>query len=237
MSSPASSAPKILPNTWALLRDTFHLYREHAGVYLGYAGWLLLPLIGIVLTRITLGNTGIAQQISYVLNGISLVIDVWVFASIAEATHMLKTHGKLAPSRMPFLTIFLVLIAYSVLLFAGLTLFLIPGLLFITWFSYAPIVATLDHGGFVAAFVTSKNLVQGLFWTTFSRIWGMYLAVILVYLAVAFALSLFFPDMLTLNPSVAMPLPVDSILSLTEILLTPIIVVYLTLLYLARKNG
>lgn len=239
MSSAASPKQerKNLPSIFSLFHGTYILITRQPAEYFGYAGWMLLPLIALVFVRITLGTTATSEQILAVIGGVSLALNVWVYASIAAVTASFITHGKAVPTPLPFITPFFVLLVYSLLVGFGLPLLLVPGLLFLTWFAYAPSLAVLERSGFFAAFITSKELVRGMFWQTFKRLSGLFLPLLVCYCLIVAALGAVYPQLLSFDPGTTVPLAADVILSLLEIALMPVMGIYLTLLYLARKNG
>lgn len=226
----------MLPSGRSLLRDSLALYRQHAAMLLGYAGWMLFPLVAIILTRVTLGLSGVGETIVYIVSILSYIINVWVTCSIIETTRNVHAQQESAALTFPFVTPFFVFLVSTVLTLGGLALFIVPGLFFMTFFVYAPSVAVLERGGFFASFLSSREMVKGYFWQTFGRLWSMYGVVIAIYAVALVILAFAYPDMLTLDPSADMPLAVDVVLSLLEIALTPFMAVYLTLLYLARKT-
>lgn len=239
MSSAASPKQELknLPSVTALFRGTFALLTHHAALYFGYAGWMLLPLIGMVFIRITLGTTPTSEQLIAIMSGVSLALNAWVYTNIATTTSSLVVHGKAIPTPLPFIIPFLVLLIYSLLVCIGLPLLLLPGIIFLTWFAYAPSVAILERGGFFASFIASKELVRGMFWQTFARLMGLFLPLIACYCALIIVLGFAYPHIFSLDQSTTIPLAVDVLLSLLEIVLMPVTVIYLTVLYLARKNG
>lgn len=240
MSSPASSAPdpKALPSASTLLAATLRFYRHNAGVILGYAGWLLVPLIATIALRVTLGMSDTAIVIGRIIDGMSIALSVWVYVHITQiaAQSTAKEHPS-APLGKHLLTVFFVLLLYYLLVIFGIALFVVPGIIFGVLFCYAAPAAILDRMGFVSAFVHSRDLVFRMFWKTLGRLLAMAAFVAVIYLGIAAVLALVYPQTLSADLATGLPLPVDITLSLGEIVLTPVTIIFVTMLYLARKNG
>lgn len=247
MSSEASSTPlpATPPSFLSLLAQSARLCRTQASVLFGYTGWLLLPLVAHVIVRVTFGSTQTSQYVDMAISVIAVVMTIGIYTLIALSVPLFtaKDYNQAEAASLPLraqkliLPVFIVLVLSSVASILGFALFILPGVIVSVWLAFAGYATIFDHTRGIASLVRSRNLVRGRFASVFWRLIGIQAITIVLYgLVMAVALVLTGIDPTTMDLLAPLPLPVDIVLSVTEIALLPLVVVYNTLLYLALKT-
>lgn len=241
MSSKTSPQPVApLPSFGALFGETFRIYRRNFFALMGFAGWLVLPLALNVLLRITFGDIPEVDTALVILGGLSMAIAVWSYSHVVRFAAYVHIHGKpyqqLPEIRKVLLPVFLTFAIYALVVGIGAVL-IVPGILFAIWFAFAPVIAALGERGTLMALGESRELVRGRFFRMLGRIWGMDVLFAIAYLALVICINLLLGyDLAHLDVTTPLPVPMDIVLSVFEILAVPFITVYRTLLYLSAKN-
>lgn len=240
MSSKTSPQPAALPSFSALLGETTQIYRHHFFALMGFAGWLAFPLALTVLLRITFGDIPEMDTALIVLGGISMAIAVWSYSHVVRFAAHVHLHGKpydqLPGIQKVLLPVFFTFVVYALVVGIGAML-IIPGILFAIWFAFAPTVAILEERGTFVALGESREIVRGRFFRLLGRLWGMDLLFVIAYLALVIGIDLLLGyDLAHLDVTAPLPVSMDIMLSVFEILAIPFITVYRTLLYLSAKT-
>jgi hypothetical protein len=157
----------------------FVLYRSQFVLLIGTALVIFVPigiLGGIVASS---GSVFLA----FVVLGLSLVGSAIYTGAVVEAVNDMRdgrrdySIGDLLAAASPFIW---PLIAggflYGVMVVVGLVLLIVPGLVFLTWFSlYAPSIV-IERRGIFDAFTRSRELVRGNGW----RVFGVLIVAVLI---------------------------------------------------------
>lgn len=242
MSSKASLPPApTLPSLRNLVGTSLRIFQKHFFTFLGYSGWLLVPLVLSILLRVTFGSGDIVDTVDLGVQVVTVVISVWMYAHIVMTTQHVIVDGKIPEtphsSRGVLLAIFLSCVLYGVATFLGLAL-IIPGILFAIWFAFAPIIVTLEKRRVFVAFAQSRELVRGRFFAMLLRLWGFDACILLLYILAVVCIDLLLGyDLAHLDPMAPLPVPMDLLLRVVEIVIMPLILVYRTVLYLAAKKA
>jgi len=237
---------KKLVGTAKLLSNTWKIYKEHYILIFGYVGWLLVPFVIHILVSITFSKDII--KISYFVTTIAeIILALWVSVLLISAVPILKRkkvrHLKKISTRSWKLIIpyFLTSIIFGFIVAAGITMLIIPGIIFYTWFLFAETVVVLEKSSIRKSFKTSKGLVKG----RLLKILGQYLCgqiviafiftifIVLAYLALGPLQGVSFEMMLKAPPTL-IGQAIEYILTLVFL---PIIVIFETLLYLSAKES
>ena len=224
-----------------LLRQSGRMYRKHAGLFAGYAAWLLLPYAALVLLHLTGDPTGgFLATLFLVVQAFLLVWMMLLFPLIAYEIACGKKRlspdalqqklQRLLPSAM-----FVALIETAVVL-GGFILLIIPGLIFTIWFMFATLSVLFDETRGMRALAFSRELVRGRFWrVAWLGICGPFV-IFLCYLFVVNLLVTVFAtagqmslETITTNPP---PLWIDIVAQLGEVFTLPWLAIYATLLYM-----
>ena len=130
-----------------------------------YALALLVPFPTVV--KIALAGIG-------VIAGVVIATALWgwclgaMFEAAADEQVGFMLAFDLARRKLWAYVWLLSLIAYMIM--GGYILLLIPGIIFIVWFWYAPYVLALEGTGGMTAMVRSREYVRGQWWSTFLRL-------------------------------------------------------------------
>ncbi len=200
-----------------------------------------MPLVLSILLRITFGSGDIVDTLDLGLQIITIVISIWMYAHIVMTTQHILVDGKLPESpstaRDVLLTIFLSCVLYGVVTLLGFVL-IVPGILFAIWFAFAPIIVTLEKRRVFVAFAQSRELVRGRFFAMLLRLWGFDVCILLLYILAVVCIDLLLGyDLAHLDPTAPLPVPMDLLLRVVEIVVMPLILVYRTTLYIAAKKA
>lgn len=245
MSTTASSTPEgnKLPGTLSLFSTALSLYTVHRWTYWSYVGWLLVPLTAHILLRITLGESELGSMLDFVVSVVALGLYSWGFAVMALLTFELH-EGKdvnaahhlasFASSRTVPVLVALLVSGLAVLVGAAIVL---PAFIFIVWFAFAGIEAALESRGPLDALSASRELSRGRFFAVARRVWAFDITFVALLLVLTAGLSLVFghDPLQVLTTFAPLPMRVDVLLSVFQVFLLPLWVIYRTLLYLALK--
>ncbi len=249
MSSKASSTPTnpTLPSFFSLFRSSLVLIRQNFGTILGYTGWLLLPITAHIIIRTTLGLSDLGSfldliaSVAFILiainlyNTIALHVPVWQTKYTSDSERLAASTTATSHAQKNITTVLWVIILSSLISLVGYAL-IIPGLIFATWFAFAPLTILFENTRGLAALQRSRNLIRGRFWSTALRFWSFELLILITYLIIAGLILVAFG----FQPSASFgewtpPLAADTLMNLLELVVIPLIVVYTTLLYQALK--
>ncbi|OGS20626.1 MAG: hypothetical protein A2252_05275 [Elusimicrobia bacterium RIFOXYA2_FULL_39_19] len=125
---------------------------------------LIITIPGTVLYAVTIFWTFTA--------GIIAIENVDKDGGLSFFKVILKSFKKTLP-------VMLVGIAYIVMSCAGTVLFIIPGILFMTWFLFAGPCYVLENTGLIKAFIRSKKITSGFFWAIHWRFGWLFLVTFL----------------------------------------------------------
>ena len=237
----------MLSSPLELLTHAGRMYREHLWLFLGYAAWLLLPFAAFVVLTFAPSHWFIVVA-AIVAAAAELFLSIWVSIVLMRLCASIHAGKPLdikqlhvnSLQRVPAIVgvIFLQIIIFL----GGLLLLIAPGILFAIWYSFAqPITAIEDKRG-MQALADSKELVHGRF---FPVLWRLFLGPFVIGLVfsivvgalisvIAFANGLDPIVILDQSPS---PVWVDIIEMIGEVLILPLVVIYITLLYLELKKN
>lgn len=167
-----------LPGVFPLLRDTIDLYKNHWDVFLGYAGWLFLPLILSLAAFLAL-ESETAQLLHAGFSQLLLVLLIsWLHILITLLTPLLKNENPVPFHRIGKQAAML-LIPYLITTFivgffklGGFFLLIIPGLYLGTIFAFAPIITVSKGLGLIDSMKASKALSEGRVLAVLGRLFG-----------------------------------------------------------------
>lgn len=190
-----------LKGAWQLFKETFSLYRLKFKTAIGIMILSVLLIIVVnLITLISVSSSALSQSswisvIKILLYAISLYVTAIstsaLFLSVKEDIGAKEAYRR-AVKISPFF-ILVAILSFSVTV-GGFVLFVVPGILFLAWFSLAGVVCVFeDQRGFKALY-RSKQLVSGNFG---SVLWRMiFMMIIFGIVAIPFSLvgSIFASD-------------------------------------------
>lgn len=232
---------KPLQTTSVLLRHTWNLFFENRSILLGFSVWILVPYVFILLVE-NLPVDGSWKTFLIILGYLAqILLSIWAVTSMvlisaaimAKRRVELLTLGSMAWKRVPALMIVSLLVGTITL--GGLFLLVIPGFLFMIWFSFAKLEVVLNNKHGLDALRASYKLVHGRFWQTAWRIVAGNLFLTLCYFfcitLIISLLSRLTGDTTAVFSIDETPLWIEVIISIAEALILPLFVVYYTTIY------
>lgn len=227
-----------------LLRLTSTIYRRNAGLYLGYAGWLMIPSSAVAIAAAV-----VHPEQSWILDLGQVVIflmtlGVWILLTRITGNIVAQQKinlDELSRKTMELLwPVFWVGLAVTVIQVVGFVLLIIPGVLFLVWYGFAEMEVVINEQRGLTALQESRALSRGRF---FPVLWRLLLGP-LVLLAVYVSLSAGLISLVELiatgsvtfftgTPSLAANL----IQTITDVFALPIFVIYPAVLYLDLKQS
>ncbi|HXV33780.1 MAG TPA: hypothetical protein VD769_07200 [Gaiellaceae bacterium] len=153
----------------AVVKEAFSAYRAW-GLYLVGLAAAFYALLAVVALVLAVPFGVYAAGLLLAFGGpwaVALIVDA--VAAIEEPTADRSLTGRLH-AILPYLgTLTAVWLGYNVLVSVGFMLFVVPGLVFMTWWALVVPVVVLERTGVRRAFSRSKRLVTGkgltVFWT------------------------------------------------------------------------
>lgn len=228
-----------------LLVQSGRMYRQHVGLFAGYAAWLLLPYAALVLLHLTGDPTGgFLASLFLVVQAFLIVWMMLLFPltayEIARGKKRLSLHALQQKLQRLLPSVVFVALLETAVVFGGLVLLIIPGLIFTIWFMFATLSVLFDETKGMQALSFSRELVRGRFWQTAWLGVSGPLVIFLCYLVVVNLLATVFVavgqvsmETITVNPP---PLWIDIIAQLGEVFSLPWLAIYATLLYIHMRE-
>lgn len=223
-----------------LIVKSLQVYRSNTAMLLGYSSWLLLPVATFVLLDF-LPLTPFVQFLAFVVLVAELFLSFWVaIILVLLANAYLKNekpeHKKLSQKAkdliMPVLLVALLQILVTV---GGFILLIIPGILFFVWFSLSQFTVMLDGKRGFESLQTSKSMVKGRFWGIVYLFFGGTVVIFFVYsICISVIISVITAlQGVNLTDVLAGPIPLwmQILESVGEVVILPLVVIYLTSAY------
>ena len=172
--TPPSQPPAAIPgqklDTSETFERIFQVYGSQFTTLLGLALVIFVPIAvlqGIVAASGSLALLFVTAVLAFIGYGLYT-------GGVVEAVHDIRdgkrdwSVGDLLQRALPFVFPLIgAAILYGVIVVLGLILLIVPGLVFLTWFSlYAPAIV-VERQGMFASFTRSRDLVRGNGWRVF----------------------------------------------------------------------
>jgi hypothetical protein len=172
-----------------IVRDSLRVYRDHFGPLVMIYSVPLVPVATLAVYAVAVGSSAATGAASVLQSVVSLFPAGAVTVAVSDIC--LGNRPSLGGAyRIMLANLWRYVGAYVLLMlafFGGLILFVIPGLIFVTWFMFSCQVCVIERRGPVESLRRSRRLVRGSFW----RCIGLWLALLLILmLAVMAAMTL-----------------------------------------------
>lgn len=243
---PQPTMPSItsLPSASAIFADAKSLYTQRMATFLGIMALPMLVMTGLI---IMLKNAGIVEQASMpstsmftagrpVLSIISLVAILLItglshiFGQVAllcaikdsgEGIGVMESYRRGSKKILSFIW---VSILVGVITVGGYFLFLVPGIIFSVWFSFATIIFVVEGLRGMDALLKSKEYAKGQFGKIFGYLFFIGVVSVVISIVLSIASAVF---------SKLLPIPFvkDIIKAIFGLFLTPLVLSYLFLVY------
>ncbi|MCX6745755.1 MAG: hypothetical protein NTX00_01925 [Candidatus Parcubacteria bacterium] len=221
----------------ALIKKGWDLYINNLQIFLVPITISLIPLTIYYLT-ISLGNSQNTLLVM-LLNALIIIVNLWVAIILIIAINSLYKKQAVNLNQIyeiafkKISSYFWVTILSVLVVFAGLILFIIPGFIFMVWYSFAPFINILEekNNKGPGALKESKNLVLGRWWPTF---WRLLIPALIVYLILIIVITGIFYLITNGNlnlESINQSLMINILISLTSLIITPLLISYSVILY------
>lgn len=221
------------------------MYKQHPGLFLGYAAWLLLPYAGLVLLHMSGVNSELGNVLASFFLFAQAFFMIWITLLFPLMVKELVDHKKLQNPLQQKMwkllpsAIFVALLETAVVL-GGLLLLVIPGIVFAVWFMFALPSVLLDGTKGVQALTLSRALVRGRFWRVAWLGFGGPSVILLAYVLLTNLVIALFTLIGNVSTETLLALPpplwVDIVTYVAEIFFLPWVLIYGTLLYLDVKE-
>jgi MFS family permease len=225
----------IFPKSKEILKQAIAIYKERFKTFFGINLIASLVSISIIYGMILIGKLidrdylalflfwlTISNLIAIIIIALSQLALAYVIKDYDEKIGIIEAYKKAFNKATSFLWI---MILTSIVTMLGLILFIIPGIIFAVWFSFASYVLITEDLKGVKALSKSKEYVSQNFWKVFSRIFYIFLIYFVIYLI---------PKLL-FDAILKMPLIYQIINFGLAAILTPLLVIYGFLLYTKVK--
>ncbi len=168
------------------LRQVFETYRDQAGVLLPIAFWLFLVVaIASELARGELPLEPIVAVLTLIVTALYAGMVVGLVRDVQEGRRDFSAREVIASVLPVLLPLIAASVLFSIGIFIGFILLLVPGLILVTiWAVFAPVIV-IERSGVFAAFRRSRELVRGNGWHVFGVVFLT--GVIVIGAAFAFA--------------------------------------------------
>lgn len=229
-----------------LIKSSIVQYKKNASTYIGYAAWTLIPAIGIILLQMV-PETPTTFVVLFLLTIAEFFLWVWIIIIIIQLTASTKPTNKIDQKKLQISSIQkmnpLIWVALLELLIisGGIILLIIPGFIFMIWYAFAQLSVVLDNKQGMKALSYSRDLVRGRFlYTTYATIL-IPILMVLVYIIIFSIIIIPFLNMSgqTINEILelkAVPIWLQSLQIVGDMLFVPLLIIYTTKLYQHMKS-
>lgn len=228
-----------------ILRASVLLYRTHAKLFVGYASWLLLSYAAIVLATL-IPNESVRMGLGIAIQLADGLLWLWIGVIMIVLVHQLGLGKEIDTNVVPLFALSVlgsfiwVSVLQALTIAGGLLLLIVPGIIFLVWFGFAPQALLLDGKKGLDALSASRDLAKGRFWTAALYQLGGPAVCGVAYLVVLAAIF-FLLAYLTQTPIDVVfgenpPLWVDMFETVGNIFLLPVLSIYGVLAYREMKK-
>lgn len=240
----ALKAKQLLPlkSPFELLFETLVFYKKYLWILVGYTAWMFIPIVGYFILSFFPITQPIVWIASVFVSFFELLIAFWIGIILTLVIYKLLANQKLEFQSLQTQTVLLirpvvfVSILHLLIVLGGSLLLIIPGIIFIVWYSFSHLAVVLDGQFGMQALSFSRNIVRGRFFKTTYRlvtgplIIGFFYSVIIgiIFLLVT---SYTGDNILETLAKDTPPIWIQTIESIGEIFMIPLMAIYMILLY------
>ncbi len=223
----------------ALIESGWNLYINNLQKLLAPMLIAVIPLIPFYLAIFSGYQSN--SLLVMLLNALTIIINLWVAIMlimvidklIKNQASDLKQIANISFRKIA--SYFWVMILAVLASLAGFILFIIPGIIFTVWFSFASLINVLENKNNkgIAALQESKNMVKGRWWQIFARLLlpALFVYFILILVIVGIIYIITGGQLNTLESSNQAMMTINIITSLISLLITPLLVSFSVILY------
>lgn len=228
------------------LQLSARVYQKRSALFIGFSAWLFLPIGIIFLSQLFLGETVAGDVIVVVANVGLLLMSLWVWiVGIVIAAYDLTDKpidaSKISGSAWRILgPVTGIALVVGIVQLAGFAFLILPGVLFLVWYAFAPHERILTtKQGVVSTLSASRDLSRGKFWPVLWRLTAGPVILLAFYLAISSLVVGIFAAIsgFSLDPEVPLPIGIQTLGSMVDVLYAPLFVIYSTVIYLDLKRA
>lgn len=212
-----------------LLQDAFVIFQSKPKLYVSiYAVSGVLLLLANVFAPVSGTQSGMVSPLYYLFTFASVIVSIFTTVALIKAisepeTTTFKNSYQFAKEGA--LQYIILSVMVGIVTCIGFVLFIVPGLIAMTWFGFAYFMLLFEHKQGTEAMKASKKLVDGRFMPIFGRYVALFLAMILAVVVV------------TLVSSVFGVLIIENLFLIAAYtVLVPVSIAYMYLMYLDAKS-
>lgn len=240
----------MLKTGMEIVSESWHLYKQNWRQYIPYMGILFVPtlilsVLGTVSTYLEVylpNSSSISNILILIVFAAGIVVTLWAGIALVKAianslsgqTTILWKDNFSSSNHLIWPAFYTSLLT-GLIVFLGVLLLIIPGIIFAVWYNFSYYAVILDNTRGMAALKASKAMVQGQWWSILWRLFITALIFGLLGLAVGMVLTI----MASLLPLASFLKSVISSLltSLAATALTPLSVAASVILYYNAKQN
>lgn len=194
VSVPVAGAVPMAPNqniqllgVFALLGQTWKIFKSRFWVLMGITFMGILAQ-GVILIILVLAGSNILDQesqnkmpplLSFLVNIFFIIIQLWSLSALMIAIKDYKERTGVFSAYKKGLSkvwsIFIVSVLFGLILAGGISLFIIPGFIFLVYFMFSMYVVVAEDLKGMNALLKSREYTRGYWWPVFGRILFMLL--------------------------------------------------------------
>ncbi len=241
----------MLVTATQLLTKSIDLYKKHLGRYVTYSAILAIPTILISIASASIGMLILVTQnfltgfsifiiFAIIMSLIGFVISLALIRAIADDYTEMVAQPIISTMRQSIhllIPAILISILTTLVVFGGIILLIIPGIIFALWFTFSVHALVIDKKHSIDALKYSKSLVSG-HW--FSILWRLFAPFILITIAIMIV-QWIFAMILGIQTDSQFQFTITQTIylilsTIINILITPITVAIPTILYIELKK-
>jgi len=228
-----------------LLTSSWQFYRSNFATLIGYAAWILLPYLALVIFYLLVPEVdqifGPWLPLFSVILIVQGIITVWAGNAIMITVNEMLAGKKLISEEINkrswqvILPMLWVALIGTLAVLGGFLLLIIPGIIFSIWFVFGQTAVVLDNKRGLDAMSYSRSLVSGRFWSVIRRVvLGPFIMVFfyLIIISLLIGLGMIVTGM---DPAVVdktlIPIWPDIVENVVNVFFIPLYIVYWTILY------
>jgi hypothetical protein len=229
-----------------LIAQSIALYKANSTTLIGYSAWILLPFVAYIGISF-MPNSIPVFTAAFIISILELLLTFWISIVLTKLIFnfdnqkLVKQEVIQKESTLLLRSVVLVALLQLLVVLGGFFLLIIPGLIFIVWYSFSQISAILDNKEGMDALRFSKKLVTGRFWKIAYRLIAGPLLIGIIYALTLGILIMVISIFVGLDPvsslgSETLPLWIQAFEAVGEILILPLFLTYGVLFYKNAKQ-
>ncbi len=233
-----------------LITTSWKTYCQHWRRLAIYVLFLFLPtlvssifgVLGLYLNSLIPSSALMSNIIIVVVVVASLLFSLWATVSLTYAVNQIVSGQTMAEwkqifsssSRLLWPFIFTSILA-GLAIFGGTLLFIIPGMIFTIWFSFAVYAVILDNQRGIEALKASKKLVIGRWWLMALLIFAPNVLFVIISVVIRFLIAT--PFSFIISSELVMDVVRNFATSVSSALIAPLTTLAMVLLYHSAKKN